>query len=234
MSELNLEIITIAGDLHTISAPSDITASDLLYELSIAFGFPIQDAEGDAITWRLDNKITGITLDGEKTLEQNGVLEGQTLTLQRATYAGGPGIKLVAKGTSVREFTGKSQENIYGLEDGYLLIPQVLLPLLREHIENDPVTKWIDRSIGFFLGACLAFLIPIMDDKLSSSFRGILDGALFISLLAAVVLIVLEIKVENRRKKVIRPLIERLSEEPKCNDEVAHQENRSEQAGGST
>ena len=49
----------------------------------------LTDAENNSISWRLDNKDSGRTLVGDKTLEENGVLNGHRLTLIRSTVAGG-------------------------------------------------------------------------------------------------------------------------------------------------
>ena len=222
MNEIRVRITTMAGDAHEIEAPSDILVEDFLRELTLALALVVTDAEGRPINWRLDNADTAKTLEEGKTLEQNGVLSGHRLSLIRNTVAGGGGgggsyerIQLKSKGKSLRRFSGRTEESIYGIEDGYLLIPQVVIPLLREHIESDPISKWFDRFLGFFLGSCVGFVVPALDDRTSPVLRGALAGASAISLVAVIVLIILEHKINQRRRRVILPLVERLSAEMK-------------------
>ncbi len=210
----------MAGEVKEVETPIDMIVDEFIKELIIALQLPLLDANEFPIIWRIDNKDTGKTLAFDQTLEQNGVLEGHRLILLRATTAGGgyDGVRLVSKGKSLRRIIGRSEESIYGIEDGYLLIPQVMLPLLREHIENDSTSKWFDRFIGFFLGACVGFTVPALDDKSSMTFRTALAGAAVMSLFSVVVLMILERKVEDRRKRIIVPLVERLSAELKEDD----------------
>lgn len=215
MSNIVVQVYTMSGDELEISTPTDIRVSEFIRELISAKNFPSEDAEGNPIQWRLDNESTGTTLDDQSTFQEEGVDEGHRLFLIRTvTAGGGPIVELIASGKSVRKFKGKNKEKIYGFKGGSLLIPQVMLPFLREHIENDSISKWFDRSIGFFLGASLAFLLPLFDDKLSTTFRGVLIGGLALSFVATIVLILLEIKIGKARKRGIDPLLELLSTEP--------------------
>jgi len=58
-------------------------------ELLLALNLPRVDAESHPISWRLDNKDTGRTLEGDKTLGENGVKAGHRLSLIRQVVAGG-------------------------------------------------------------------------------------------------------------------------------------------------
>jgi type VII secretion system (Wss) protein YukD len=215
-NEITVTIVTIGGDEHRVETPTDLKAEEFISELLTALKLPQVDAERVPIKWRLDNKDTGKSLAPDKTLEENEVRDGHHLNFIRATVAGGTDrIQLISRGKSLRQISGSSEENIYGLEDGYLLLPQVMLPLLRDHIEGDSTSKWFDRSIGFFLGACLGFILPAIDKNSSSTVRAALISASVISLIALIAIIILEHKVDARRKRIVVPLIERLSGIPK-------------------
>jgi uncharacterized ubiquitin-like protein YukD len=86
--EVKVKVATIGGEERDIETPLDIKTQDFIKELVIALKLPLMDAENHQISWRVDNKDTGTTLDGDKTLEENGVKEGHHLNLIRATVAG--------------------------------------------------------------------------------------------------------------------------------------------------
>lgn len=88
-SELaKVKIFTQGGDEHDIETPLDIKASEFSEELAIALKLPKTDAEGHPVSWRIDDKDTGKTLEGDKTLDQNGVKAGHRLSLIRQVVAG--------------------------------------------------------------------------------------------------------------------------------------------------
>jgi hypothetical protein len=84
-----LKITTQSGETHEIEAPLDLMASEFVEELRQALQLPATNADNRAIVWQLDNKNTGNRLDGEKTLEENGVRDGHELRLWRVVIAGG-------------------------------------------------------------------------------------------------------------------------------------------------
>jgi len=86
---ITVSILTIGGDHHSVEVPIDIRVRDFIQELIAALGLPTTDAEGLPISWRLDDKDLGTTLDYERTLETESVVEGHRLMLIRATVAGG-------------------------------------------------------------------------------------------------------------------------------------------------
>lgn len=88
MAEIKITIYTQGGEVHDIEAPADIRASDLVKDLAEQLHFPAWDAEGNPVSWRLDNKDTGRTVDLERSLEQNGVQGGHRLSLMRQVTAG--------------------------------------------------------------------------------------------------------------------------------------------------
>lgn len=87
-ADMKVKVITMGGEEKDIETPPDIKADDFIKELAVALSLPVNDAEGRPISWRLDNKDTGRTLEGDKTLDQNGVREGHRLSLIRSTVAG--------------------------------------------------------------------------------------------------------------------------------------------------
>jgi hypothetical protein len=88
MADIKVSVVTIGGEKHDVEVPPDIKAEDFIKELISALKLPITDAEGHTISWRLDNKDTGRTLDAGRTIDENGVREGHQLMLIRATTAG--------------------------------------------------------------------------------------------------------------------------------------------------
>lgn len=86
--EIKVKIITLGGDEYEIETPVDILVGDVINELLPALRLPRIDAEGHPVTFRLDNKDTGKTLESGKTLEENEVREGHHLMLMRVTAAG--------------------------------------------------------------------------------------------------------------------------------------------------
>jgi uncharacterized ubiquitin-like protein YukD len=87
-SLVRITIITQGDEQHVIEAPLDLRANEFIDELKGALKLASTDAQGQPISWRLDNKDTGQTLVGEQTLEQNGVCEGHRLNLFRSVVAG--------------------------------------------------------------------------------------------------------------------------------------------------
>jgi hypothetical protein len=88
MAEIKVTVVTLGGEKHEVEVPPDIRAEDFIKELIAALKLPMTDAEGHAISWRLDNKDTGRTLEVGRTIDENGVREGHQLMLIRATTAG--------------------------------------------------------------------------------------------------------------------------------------------------
>jgi uncharacterized ubiquitin-like protein YukD len=90
MNEITIKLLTTDGSEHKIETPSDITAKDLIVEVTIALDLPLTDAGGNSISWRLDDKSSGKTLLADKTLAENQVVEGQTLILVRSNLVKAP------------------------------------------------------------------------------------------------------------------------------------------------
>ena len=87
-AEIKVTVITIGGEKHEVEVPLDIRAEDFTKELIAALKLGVTDAEGHPISWRIDDKDTGRTLEGSKTMDENGVKEGHQLILLRNTTAG--------------------------------------------------------------------------------------------------------------------------------------------------
>lgn len=90
MADIKVKVVTMGGEEKDIETPTDIKAEDFIKELVTALQLPLTDPEGQPVSWRIDDKDTGKTLDGAKTLEENEVKEGHRLSLIRATVAGRP------------------------------------------------------------------------------------------------------------------------------------------------
>jgi hypothetical protein len=87
-SDPRVKIGTPGGEEYEVEAGLDLRTADFINELTLALNLPRNDAEGHPVSWRLDNKDTGRTLDGERTLEHNGVRGGHRLSLIRQVVAG--------------------------------------------------------------------------------------------------------------------------------------------------
>ena len=87
-AEIKVKVTTMGGEEKDIETPTDIKADEFIKELVTALSLPVTDAEGNPVSWRIDDKDTGRTLDGSKTLDENGVKDGHRLSLIRATTAG--------------------------------------------------------------------------------------------------------------------------------------------------
>lgn len=86
--QITLKISTQGGDEHDIEAPPDISVADFLIELTTALDLPATDSESNLISWRLDNKDLGRTMDPNKSLADNGVRDQHRLSLLRQVTAG--------------------------------------------------------------------------------------------------------------------------------------------------
>ncbi|MFL6211947.1 MAG: TIR domain-containing protein [Pyrinomonadaceae bacterium] len=87
-AEIKLKIITMGGEEMEITTPDDITVGDFIRELRLAINLPFIDTDGRPITWQLDNKDTGQTLDSRKIFVAQGVVEGHHLSFIRTTATG--------------------------------------------------------------------------------------------------------------------------------------------------
>jgi uncharacterized ubiquitin-like protein YukD len=87
-AEIKVKIFTQGGEEHDIEVPLDMRADEFLNQLAIALQLPVNDANGNPVNLRLDNKDTGRPLEGVKTMAENGVADGHRLSLLRQTVAG--------------------------------------------------------------------------------------------------------------------------------------------------
>ena len=88
MSEIRVQVHTMSGDVHAVEVPVDMSAADFIKELVAGLDLPRIDAEGNAVSWIIDNKDTAKTMDYESSLERNGVCAGHHLYLRRQVVAG--------------------------------------------------------------------------------------------------------------------------------------------------
>jgi uncharacterized ubiquitin-like protein YukD len=86
--EIKVTVFTMGGEQNDIEVPPDMRTDEFLQQLAIALTLAVNDANGNPVNWRLDNKDTGRTLEGHKTIEENGVRDGHRLSLLRQTVAG--------------------------------------------------------------------------------------------------------------------------------------------------
>jgi hypothetical protein len=89
MSEdIKVYVHTQGGATHPIEAPADIKTEEFIKELIAGLDLPKTDAEGHQISWIIDDKDTGKSLDYQNTLAENGVSKGHQLYMRRRVTAG--------------------------------------------------------------------------------------------------------------------------------------------------
>ena len=86
--EIVIQVLTQGGDEHEIETPVDIMVSELIRELTTALQLPPTYAEGNLISWCLDNRTTARRLSPNNKLSQEGVADGHVLVLSRQVTAG--------------------------------------------------------------------------------------------------------------------------------------------------
>jgi hypothetical protein len=87
--DIKIYIHTPGGDSHPIEAPADIRTEEFIKELISGLNLPNVDAEGRQVSWTIDDKDTGKTLDYQSTLADSGVRAGHHLHMRRQVTAGG-------------------------------------------------------------------------------------------------------------------------------------------------
>jgi hypothetical protein len=81
MSDIAMTVHTPEGKIHDVDTPPDIKVAEIVEELVDSLRLPKTGADGHPIHWILVDKSTGLTLDFEKTLAENGVQRGHSLHL---------------------------------------------------------------------------------------------------------------------------------------------------------
>lgn len=88
MEDIKVRVHIPGGDEHPIEAPPDIKVEDFIQELVSGLNLAKVDAEGHPVSWSIDDKNTGKTLNYQKTLEESGVRGGHELYVRREVVAG--------------------------------------------------------------------------------------------------------------------------------------------------
>jgi len=86
--DIKVHVHTQGGTSHPIEAPDDIKTEEFIKELIDGLNLPKVDAEGHVVSWIIDDKDTGRTLDYQSTLAESGVANGHQLYMRRAVTAG--------------------------------------------------------------------------------------------------------------------------------------------------
>jgi|SRR5271165_7076326 len=88
MADIKVRVHTPGGESHPIEAPFDIRVDELIEQLVTGLNLPKLDAEGHPVTWVIDDKDIGKSLEYQSTLEASGVREGHHLYMRRQVTAG--------------------------------------------------------------------------------------------------------------------------------------------------
>jgi ubiquitin-protein ligase len=89
MPDLNLTIVLPSGGARTAEIPDDISAHELLAELTSLLKLPTVGPDGRPMFYRLDSKALGRELAEDETLAAAGVPENDRLMLTADITAGG-------------------------------------------------------------------------------------------------------------------------------------------------
>ena len=86
---IKVTVITQAGDGQTLETSQDAKPEELVDLILSSRHIPRVDSEGRPVSWSIDDKDTGKTLDFSRTLASNNVRDGHCLHLRRQVIAGG-------------------------------------------------------------------------------------------------------------------------------------------------
>lgn len=89
MAQSNVIIQLPSGEVKTVSLPNDVSVQELMPELVTTLGVPVTGPDGRPISYRIDSKSLGRSIQEEETLEEAAVPEGDRLILSPVVVAGG-------------------------------------------------------------------------------------------------------------------------------------------------
>jgi hypothetical protein len=121
------------------------------------------------------------------------------------------GFRLKEIGVAITDFQVSSKDTVHVIEGDYVLIKRETLSLLREHIERPLMLEGVCLFLGVTLGAIASILIALGDNTMTDLTRGRLWGSLIACLIFSLFLLVLGYLVRGERKKILRPVISKLS-----------------------
>jgi hypothetical protein len=91
MPNINLMIQLPSGDMKNVSLPNDVSVQELLPELVTTLSVPVTGPDGRPISYRIDSKALGRSIQEELTLEEASVPDGDRLILSPVIVAGARG-----------------------------------------------------------------------------------------------------------------------------------------------
>jgi hypothetical protein len=91
MAQTNITIQLPSGEGKTVSLPNDVSIQELLPELITTLGVPVTGPDGRPISYRLDSKSQGRSVQEEETLEEASIPDGDRLILSPVVVAGALG-----------------------------------------------------------------------------------------------------------------------------------------------
>jgi hypothetical protein len=81
VSDITIQIDTNGGKEEKVTLPADMKIGDLIPEIVAALKLPAVDSNGKVPDWRLSDKKSGLSLDPDRTLQENSVQSGDELSL---------------------------------------------------------------------------------------------------------------------------------------------------------
>lgn len=88
MSDLSVTLVLPTGGARTADVPDDISAHDLLEELTSLLQLPTVGPDGRPMSYRIDSKALGRELKEDETLASAGVPNNDRLMLTTDITAG--------------------------------------------------------------------------------------------------------------------------------------------------
>jgi hypothetical protein len=88
MPNANVMIQLPSGEVKTVSLPNDVSMQELMPELVTTLGVPVTGPDGRPISYRMDSKSLGRSLQDEETLQEASVPDGDRLILSPVVVAG--------------------------------------------------------------------------------------------------------------------------------------------------
>ena len=91
MPNTNVIIQLPSGETKNVSLPNDVSVQELMPELVTTLSVPVTGPDGRPISYRMDSKSLGRSLQEEETLKEAVVPEGDRLILSPVVVAGAGG-----------------------------------------------------------------------------------------------------------------------------------------------
>jgi hypothetical protein len=166
-----------------------------------------------------DEKILNIHIHNLQTFSQTTVIDLK-MTKVVDTHFSGPTVgtpKYAGEGV-IAKADVKWVSPVHPVGGGYKLIPEDMLPLLKERAERTILLEFVFLFLGTFLGALISLLITLANPDMPLVAQGRLVGALIAALLATGLFAVMVFIVKRDRERNLRPMVDQIMGKDKPRD----------------